>query len=711
MLCSLVMTPDQKLCNRPGWPNEPIEIELSVVDRGSPPPYYALSYVWGSQESPVIIQCKGIEMPVTRNLASALRAFRPLPTTGDASENCIRVLRESHVLHSSRQVWKDIARSRNEVDQVTARRAGREDQHIFFWIDAICINQDDRLERAAQVNGMRGIYMHARKVYIWFGDQLVSPDGSALQLPEMKTSKMDRRLGRVRLAELGHMPVVLGFLVQSLRNETLVSELGHNGGIIGSGFPEGSAPEYQILRAFFNQPWFSRVWIVQEAVLARSSSIVVGEWELDWVPFTRAVEILFSIIDMSTRFSFTVRFPYNTSRRVGIGLNLTPSRYIHAIQKIPTRTKDLLPLLLDSRTSTATNPADHVFAVLGISTEVADSDFPSLVPDLLRVDYSKCVGHVFRDATWFIILNHRTLRPLTIAELSEDREFPECPTWAPVWSQQRRTLSLYSEHYDASHGQVLQLEREPTEGLDFLRVAGHIFETVQQQTDPLPNISESEYFVEGWHYPPRDEDKAFVSQAWNIASLTTEGHDGTMADLPAAHTGAQTMTRPYRDPNEVLQSFLYTLVANISEYTESGRADSSEEMLRLGKIWLHTHLDVTMPNRDRLTRLASTLRKMVSFGKDVGFQVSFLRVCFGRRFFATQSGFFGIGPTFMRKGDVIAVILGLPVPIMLREVDNPTLDGKTYNIVGECYVHGIMDGEWVQARQDGGQGPEVLRLC
>jgi hypothetical protein len=39
------------------------------------------------------------------------------------------------------------------------------------------------------------------------------------------------------------------------------------------------------------------------------------------------------------------------------------------------------------------------------------------------------------------------------------------------------------------------------------------------------------------------------------------------------------------------------------------------------------------------------------------------------------------------KGDVIAVLLGGTVPFLLRE------DGHNYRLIGDCYVHGIMDGE------------------
>lgn len=58
-----------------------------------------------------------------------------------------------------------------------------------------------------------------------------------------------------------------------------------------------------------------------------------------------------------------------------------------------------------------------------------------------------------------------------------------------------------------------------------------------------------------------------------------------------------------------------------------------------------------------------------------------------RRFFITQKGFIGTGPTSLQKGDVIAILCGGVVPFVLR----PSF--REYGVIGPCYVHGIMTGE------------------
>jgi hypothetical protein len=42
---------------------------------------------------------------------------------------------------------------------------------LLIWIDALCINQEDTLERNQEVKRMRTIYRTAREVVIWLGEE------------------------------------------------------------------------------------------------------------------------------------------------------------------------------------------------------------------------------------------------------------------------------------------------------------------------------------------------------------------------------------------------------------------------------------------------------------------------------------------------------------------------------------------------------------
>jgi hypothetical protein len=65
-----------------------------------------------------------------------------------------------------------------------------------------------------------------------------------------------------------------------------------------------------------------------------------------------------------------------------------------------------------------------------------------------------------------------------------------------------------------------------------------------------------------------------------------------------------------------------------------------------------------------------------------------------RQFFITQDKRIGLAPLHARQGDVVCLLFGGEVPLLLREAENG------YTFVGECYVHGLMDGEGlVEARK------------
>ncbi|KAK3945963.1 heterokaryon incompatibility protein-domain-containing protein [Diplogelasinospora grovesii] len=98
-----------------------IECSLSTTQLTNADPYEALSYVWGSEADPETLLLCHREFRITRNLHSALRALR-LP-------------------------YKD----------------------RILWIDALCINQGNDIEKGTQIPLMGEIYKGAGRVIAWLG--------------------------------------------------------------------------------------------------------------------------------------------------------------------------------------------------------------------------------------------------------------------------------------------------------------------------------------------------------------------------------------------------------------------------------------------------------------------------------------------------------------------------------------------------------------
>lgn len=67
-----------------------------------------------------------------------------------------------------------------------------------------------------------------------------------------------------------------------------------------------------------------------------------------------------------------------------------------------------------------------------------------------------------------------------------------------------------------------------------------------------------------------------------------------------------------------------------------------------------------------------------------------------RTLFVTQTGYIGLGPLTMQATDMVCVLLGCSVPVVIRR-EGP----NRLVLVGECYMHGIMDGEALKPGWEG----------
>ena len=116
---------------QPGEQNENLECTLQTYNFEpqlfGEVSYDALSFAWGDATNRAPIFINGRRFLVTPNLEAALRNLR-VPKTKE----------------SQRQVR--------------------------YWIDAICINQEDSIERDEQVRRMKALYQNANRVIIWLGD-------------------------------------------------------------------------------------------------------------------------------------------------------------------------------------------------------------------------------------------------------------------------------------------------------------------------------------------------------------------------------------------------------------------------------------------------------------------------------------------------------------------------------------------------------------
>ena len=115
------------------------------------------------------------------------------------------------------------------------------------WIDAICINQGDLLERSRQVKMMRKIYSSARQVIIWLGP--------ATHQTAPAIHYINSFIGEKQLDVIP--PFVRHTVLDMCR-----------------------------------QAYWTRIWIVQEVIAARQITVICGRLALAWRTFERIVDLV-----------------------------------------------------------------------------------------------------------------------------------------------------------------------------------------------------------------------------------------------------------------------------------------------------------------------------------------------------------------------------------------------------------------------------------
>ena len=124
----------------------------------------------------------------------------------------------------------------------------------YFWIGALCINQNDNDEKSSQVRLIYDVYSGAKEVVVWTGRP--SEDSH-------------------------HMIQLLSLLQQEFRrmyNEKTPFSTAAIANIKGGEYP---SKKWDALAVFLQRSIFRRVWIVQELVAAKFIRLMCGASSLD----------------------------------------------------------------------------------------------------------------------------------------------------------------------------------------------------------------------------------------------------------------------------------------------------------------------------------------------------------------------------------------------------------------------------------------------
>lgn len=517
------------------------------------------------------------------------------------------------------------------------RRLRRKDDAQTLWIDQICINQEIFEERGSQVQLMRTIYKSAVTVLIWLGDEADESSSAIKLIPRVADDVPDR-----------------------------VSADGVRRGEIHSGTPE----EWRALKALLTRPWFSRMWILQELGVALSATVVCGNQRISWHEVSNMID------HMHTTGLWLILF--GSSGWKPSVLAYGRLRSLLSIRNDVSKhgTISSIDALWASRDFEATDPRDKFYALIGLC--VRDGQFTP-------PDYTKSVQDVYRETALAILFpqnpeisvrsslsfpEHPVMGFLCEAERTENPY--ALPSWVPDWR---------ARQYGSLWGMVAQ---------NGYKAAGASKPKIALTDDPnkislAAKIGDAVHLVSS--IAPGADDNLDPSQRDDLSNRVPQSFWINEASFLAASCPR------YRDDISRDRAFGATLIGNkaVENGTYGQTTQKVEGNARYDLFYPHfRHFLFKLCPNGIVNGAANPQLRIVLKPHMEGyksFELACRQITEGRRFFTTLGGYMGIGPPRMRKGDLICVFLGGNVPWVVRR------DGCEYELVGECYVHGIMDGE------------------
>ncbi|KAF4977721.1 hypothetical protein FZEAL_5815 [Fusarium zealandicum] len=398
--------------------------------------------------------------------------------------------------------------------------------------------------------------------------------------------------------------------------------------------------------------WFNRIWIVQEIGTTAPATLYWGNAEIDW-------ELLSLVAGVLSERYYLLRSRF---------VLLTPNiRYLHKRFVEPEEDYSIdhhrgpfIYALHRARHLLAKDPRDHVYAFLGhFSIHTGSKSLAELVPD-----YSRSIEDIYYDvaarelsgcesllllSTSYGVPATYTRRPVTKGDL---------PTWVPDWrlvplhiigvpqAPHRASGDLHPQLHIDDRGRTLHIRgvridrlRQPTwtfwgNAFQLRRTPGR-----QLAIELIWRVcGRNRFFSLQQRYP--NGDSAFFALVQTLTNACV-GYD---------------RTRPYEDIPK-------------TEWLANGAA---YVVRALGK-----HRTI-----------APELHELAQSGDAFKWSHEATLVTRYRAFAVTAGGYFVLGPDVMELGDVVAVLYGGRTPFLLRKMEN-----SRWMLVGECYVHGLMNGE------------------
>ncbi|KAF5964085.1 het-6OR heterokaryon incompatibility protein (het-6OR allele) [Fusarium bulbicola] len=593
----------------------------------SPSSYIALSYVWGLGDKTQSIQISNLNddgetfIPITESLETALRHFR------------------------------------------------KPDEVITLWIDQICINQADNKEKGQQVAMMGSIYSSATQVLVWLGP--AQDDSDELMEAWQNIGQRAREFGLESYLnpQSYHLISALG-RSRDPSDETAVSYQGLLANTV-----EAFAPllKKMTLKRWFERPYFSRVWIIQEFCLCPDTIFVCGSKTIpvDFVKF--AVLLLQTAIGNMPQGDYEQLQPPEMLMERLSEVSCEPTARLFGCRSRHQKHKDdelymLLRRLFVELETNATVHRDRIFALLGLA---ADAEKLGVQPD-----YEGSTERVLTQTARTLIEKSGRVDLLCYSQFPKLDELSHLPSWVPDWrSNLNRSFYTINERIDkhllaaSGHDSVVEVVQHPNDNSDLLGLRGY-------SVDVIEEVVEGDGWMDmGWDYERYLGYMAQIDELWKksiekaLNGRTLIRNEEARWRVPIGDIYWTWEGDQQRAKSEIA-AFHMRFLQELKLFGEmarlaAGGKDGSDKYLQ----WEEHRCPETKHN------YRESMRKMQ-----------------GKRPFLTRMGFLGMGPVEGRAGDVVVVFCGGRIPFVLRPVEGLSERG-VFSYIGEAYCDGVMDGE------------------
>lgn len=328
----------------------------------------------------------------------------------------------------------------------------------YLWIDSICIDQNNDDEKSFQVRMMRNIYANSIHVLICLGNGPASP---AINLMT-KLEDLRNTQGEKGLEEL--------FEIYSYYD--------------WQRFDLQLRAEIKALCSLLRHPWFRRVWLVQEVVVAREATLCWGNYSISLNRLEQLMEFIYSPNSRGTVRVFLSRLASPAGSGFSGALNelyniTTPPSldsivsYRHLFSNFgPQSLTYLLCCFWDRE---ATVPVDKIFALIGLAKPYT--------PDATGlIDYSKSTAEALTDVSRFLQRVAELPEVLHLAGIGRKHQNSSIPSWVVDWTSARPLLSLNSPYMDVSvrycASKLKCSKVEVGERANEIRVKGQMIDTI-----------------------------------------------------------------------------------------------------------------------------------------------------------------------------------------------------------------------------------------